>query len=87
MKLTPKKIIQSLIIVAKPRGLTIEVTSDALKKLREYYILSDIELLPKKRLIIQHYDDGDNGFDTGWNFAIKKCNDVLLNKVLKRRNK
>jgi len=26
--------------------------------------------LPEKKPIIQHYDDGDNGFDTGWNFAI-----------------
>jgi len=27
--------------------------------------------LPKEKPIIQHYDDGDNGFDTGYNYALK----------------
>ena len=33
--------------------------------------------LPKEKPIIQHYDDGDNGFDTGYNYALKEVKATL----------
>lgn len=51
--------------------------------------------LPDKKPIVQHYDDGDNGFDTGFNHAIELCtlavavkdNEILINTILDTKNK
>jgi hypothetical protein len=34
-------------------------------------------MLPKEIPITQHYDDGDNGFDTGFNFALKEIKKLI----------
>jgi len=31
-----------------------------------------LELIGDNKPIVNHYDDGDNGFDTGYNFAKKE---------------
>lgn len=79
-----KQRIAEILYLSVPSQLFLLKHKEVKDVIKEMDNLSDkilqefLKVLPEEKKIIQHYDDLDNGYDTGWNTCLSDIRKELI---------